>query len=367
MYSQPTVIGLPKEALDTPALLVDLDKMQRNIAKMAATFRQYGVSWRPHTKCPKSPAVAHKLLDAGAIGITCAKLGEAEVMAAAGVKSILIANQVVGQPKIVRLVNLLRHAEIIVSVDSIENITALDAAACEKGVRLKVVIEVNTGMERAGVEPGQPVVDLAKTISQCKGLHFAGLMGWEAQTVRVKDLAEKEKLVAEAIKKLTDSAEMCRREGMPVDIVSCGGTGTYPYSAKQPGVTEIQAGGGIFCDVMYKTQMTIDHEYALTVLATVTSRPKPFRIITDTGKKTMSSDGAVPLPIGIDNVKSVALSAEHATITLEQPSAWPKVGDKIEFVVGYSDTTVMLHDEIYGIRDGKVEVVWPVLGRGKLR
>ena len=367
MFPYVSAVGMPKEALDTPALLVDLEKMGRNIARMASTMRDNQVDWRPHVKCPKVPAIAHRLLDAGAIGVTCAKLGEAEVMAAAGIRNILIANQVVGPTKISRLVNLLPSAEVIVAVDNPENVTALDAAARAKGVQLKVVIEVNTGMDRAGVEPGAPVVDLASTISKCQGLHFAGLMAWEAHTIRIANPIEKNRAVGEAIKKLVDSADLCRDQGMPVEIVSCGGTGTYLYSSKQPGATEIQAGGGIFGDVAYKTHMGVDHEYAMTVLATVTSRPNPTRIICDNGKKTMSSDAAAPLPLGIPNVSSVDLSAEHAIITLDQPSDAPRLGDTIEFVVGYSDTTVMLHDEIFGVRDGKVEVVWPILGRGKLR
>ena len=367
MYPYTSVIGLPKEALDTPALLVDLEKMERNVARMASTMRENGVNWRPHVKCPKVPAIAHRLLDAGAIGVTCAKLGEAEVMAAAGIRNILIANQVVGPTKISRLVNLLPSAKVIVAVDNAENVSALDAAARAKGVQLEVVIEVNTGMDRAGVEPGAPVIDLASAISKSQGLEFAGVMAWEAHTIRIADPIEKERKVAEAVKKLVDCAEQCRNLGMPVEIVSCGGTGTYLYSSKQPGATEIQAGGGIFGDVMYKTHMGVDHEYAMTVLATVTSRPNPTRIIFDNGKKTMSSDAAAPLPIGIPNVESVDLSAEHARITLAQPSDTPRLGDTIEFVVGYSDTTVMLHDEVFGIRDGTVEVVWPILGRGKLR
>ena len=154
---------------------------------------------------------------------------------------------------------------------------------------------------------------------------------------------------------------------MPVDIVSCGGTGTYAITSGLAGVTEVQAGGGILCDVMYSQHMGVDHEFASTILATVTSRPTPTRIICDAGKKAMSSDGATPRPLLAGEVKSVGLSAEHATIKLVEPDASVKVGDKLEFVVGYTDTTTMLHDELYGIRDGKVAVVWPILGRGKFR
>jgi D-serine deaminase-like pyridoxal phosphate-dependent protein len=361
------VVGLPKDRLDTPALCVDLDVMEGNIARIATACREHGVAWRPHTKGQKVPAIAHKLLAAGAIGVTCQKLGEAEVMAAAGIRDILVANQIVGDQKIARLVNLLRHADVVVAVDDPDNVAALDAAARAKGVRLRVVIEVNIGGNRAGVEPGVAVAALARRIAEHPGLRFAGVMGWESHTTSIPDQAEKEHAVAAAVKLLTQSADACRSAGLPVDIVSCGGTGTYRFTTAQPGVTEIEAGGGIFSDVRYRTKFLVDHPYALTVMTTVTSRPNPRRIICDAGKKAMSSDAAEPLPLGVEHVKSVNLSAEHARIELTEPDTRLRVGDRVEFVVGYGDTTVHLHEELYGIRDGAVEIVWPILGRGRMR
>jgi D-serine deaminase-like pyridoxal phosphate-dependent protein len=366
--SQQSYVGLPKWEVDTPALLVDLAVMERNIERMARTFRATGVGWRPHTKGLKVPAIAQMLLDAGALGVTCAKVGEAEVMARAGITEILIANQVVGEPKIARLLDLLSTADPIVAVDSFENVDQLDRMAQARGVRLRVVVEVNTGMDRAGVEPGAPAVALASYLASRSGLHFAGVMGWEGHAVRIAPADEKRRTVESAVGSLTDTAEQCRAAGLPVEIVSCGGTGTYTITSGVSGVTEVQAGGGILCDVMYSQFMGVDHEFASTILVTVTSRPTPTRIICDAGKKAMSSDGAVPRPLLVNAaVKSVGLSAEHATINLHEPDTSIKVGDKLEFVVGYTDTTTMLHDELYGIRDGKVEVVWPILGRGKFR
>ncbi|MCE2438812.1 MAG: DSD1 family PLP-dependent enzyme [Candidatus Latescibacteria bacterium] len=368
MIVQTHLIGCRKEDLDTPALLVDLPTLERNTRKMADTIiRQAGVRWRPHTKGMKTPALAHRLLEAGAIGITCAKLGEAEVMAAGGVRDILIANQIVGPRKIARLVNLRRHADVMVCVDNENNVRQLNLAAVEKGVRVRVLIEVDVGMNRAGVAPGEPVLSLAQIVAACPGLQFSGLMTWEAHTLAIEDIHEKRRLIAESLSRITTSADLCRRNGLPVDIVSCGGTGTYWISAFQPGITEIEAGGGIFGDIRYRTVFGVKHEYALTVLSTVTSRPTPARIICDAGKKTMSSDAAVPEPIGIPNVTSVALSAEHGKIELSVPAQTPRVGETIEFVAGYSDTTVVLHDELYGIRDGAVEAVWPLPARGRLQ
>jgi D-serine deaminase-like pyridoxal phosphate-dependent protein len=360
------MIGHSKWDLDTPALLLDLAAMDRNIERMATTFRQAGVGWRPHTKAIKIPAIAHKLLRAGALGITCAKVSEADVMVAGGIRDILIANQVVGEAKIARLVNLLPHGDPIVAVDNPTNVEQLAAAARAKGLPLRVVVEVNVGMNRAGVEPGD-VLDLARMVHESAGLHFAGLMGWEGHATSIADQEQKRQAIEHSLGLLTSSAESCRAAGLPVEIISCGGTGTYQFSSLYPGVTEIEAGGGIFGDVRYHDAMQVGHECAMTVLATVSSRPTPTRIITDSGKKTMSSDGAVPRPLIEAPVTSVSLSAEHAQIQLGAPTASPHVGDKIEFIVGYTDTTTMLHDELYGTRDGKVEVIWPILGRGKLQ
>jgi D-serine deaminase-like pyridoxal phosphate-dependent protein len=360
-------LGADKCSLDTPALLVDLDTMERNIECIAAACRRAGIGWRPHTKGQKVPAIAHKLLAAGAIGVTCAKLGEAEVMVAAGIRDIMVANQIANPHKIARLANLLGAADVIVAVDDAGNVAALGAAARTKGRRLRVVIEVNIGLNRAGVEPGEPCVALARLIAAHPGLRFAGLMSWEGHAAPIRDPQAKAYEVQSAVRKLTTSAELCRSAGLPVEIVSCGGTGTYALSAVQPGITEIQAGGGIFCDVHYRTNYGVDHPYAMTIMTTVTSRPNPLRIVCDAGKKTMSGDAALPLPLGLADVKSVRLSAEHATIELGSPNHQLKVGDPLEFVVGYTDTTVHLHETMYGVRNGRVEIAWPVAGRGRLQ
>jgi D-serine deaminase-like pyridoxal phosphate-dependent protein len=364
---QAHLVGQPVQALDTPAFLINVPVMDRNIARMAETFRAAGINWRPHTKGLKSPALVERLLAAGATGITCAKTSEAEVMAEAGIRDILIANQVVGAAKIARLLHVRTMADPIVAVDSVANVAELEAAAHAADTTLRVVVEVDTGMHRAGTAPGEPTVELARRVAQSPSLRFVGVMGWEGHATRVGEPGEKERRIAEAVGLLTATADACRAAGLPVEIVSCGGTGTYWVTARLPGVTEVQAGGGILSDVVYREVMGVDHEAAATILTTVTSRPTPTRIICDAGKKTMSSDGAVPQPRLEAPVRSVGLSAEHATIELQNPSDSPHVGDKIEFVVGYTDTTVHLHEELYAVRDGRVEAVWPVLGRGKLR
>ena len=367
MNTATTGTGLAKAELDTPALLVDLDVMDANIARIASTCRQHGVGWRPHLKGHKTIEIARKELAAGAVGITCAKLGEGEVMAAAGISNVLIANQIVGPLKIQRLMNLPADANPIVAVDNIANATELADAAVARGRAAHVVIEVDIGMKRAGVAPGAAVVALAKAIGERPGLRFRGLIGWEAHAVTIADPGEKERTVAAAIGLLTASATACREAGHAVDIVSCGGTGTFPYCAMQPGVTDIQVGGAIFSDMHYRTHYHADFPCALTLMATVTSRPTATRLVLDAGKKSMSGDAAMPLPTGLPQVRSLRLSAEHATIELEAPSERPRIGERIEFIVGYSDTTVHLHEEIFGVRNGHIECIWPIAARGRLK
>src|SRR5437773_1328862 len=211
-------IGRSKRSLDTPVLLLDLDAMERNVARMAAFFREVPVGWRPHIKGVKVPAVAHLELRAGAHGITCAKLGEAEVMAAAGIRDILVANQIVGPIKIGRLVELADRADPIVCVDSIENLTELDAVFTRANKRLRVAIEVDIGMNRAGVEPGAPVVAFAREIANRPGLRFAGVVGWEAHATTIGDAAKKEQTVRAAVSLLTASARACLEAGYKVEV-----------------------------------------------------------------------------------------------------------------------------------------------------
>lgn len=361
-------VGCQAEDLDTPALLVDLPTLESNIQRMAKTMvHEAGVQWRPHMKGIKTPAIAHMMLRAGAVGVTCAKLGEAEVMAANGITDILVANQVVGARKIARLVNVQRQADVAVAVDNFDNVEQIDAAAQALGVRVRLLIEVNAGMDRAGVEAGPPAVELARHIAGRKGVQFSGLTAWEMLALRLTDIDEKRKVVADSLAPVMATAQACRDEGLPVDIISTGGTGTYWVSAFYPGVTEVQAGGGVFSDIVYRRHYGLDLPPALTVLSTVTSRPTPTRVICDAGKKTMSSDSAVPEPIGMGPVAAASFSAEHGKIEFESASDTPSVADTMRFVPGCVDSTVVLHDQLYGVRDGMVETVWPLLARGRLQ
>lgn len=357
-------VGVPLAEIDTPALLIDIDAMDRNIAHVAGELAGHGVSWRPHAKGHKCPAVAHRQLAAGAIGVTCAKLSEAAVMAEAGIPSILVANQVVGPLKVRRLAALTATGvEVIVAVDDLGNVHELDAAARERGVRIPVVIEVDTGMQRAGVAPGQPVVDLAKEIVASPNLRFAGLMAWEGHTLGIADHAARRQEVVAAVERLTSSASACREVGIPVEIVSCGGSGTYLTTGTLPGVTEVQAGGATLGDSFYRN-LEAPLERALSLLVQVTSRPTPERIVFDAGRKSTDPGMHKPVPLGIEGVEKITLSAEHGWIELDRPSTL-KPGDRFELEIAYHDHTVHLHDDLYVVRNGVVIAIWPVAGRGK--
>ncbi len=358
-------VGQSLDALDTPFLWVDLDQLEANIAALAAYFRAAGVAWRPHIKGIKVPEVAHKAIAAGAIGVTCAKLGEAEVMAAAGIRDILIANQVVGPHKIGRLVALRRSADVKVAVDCAANVRALAAAAVAAGVEIGVLIEVDNGMARAGVAPGESVVALARLIHSTPGLRFAGIMGWEGHAVGITDPDLKRTTVEKAVALLGESARLCRAAGLPVHIVSGGGSGDYTISAHLGVLTEIQAGGAIFCDATYLAWGAHTRP-SLFVRTMVTSRPAADRIITDAGFKALPAWTRAPVPVGLPPAQPYRTSAEHGTLILDAPDERIRVGDTFDCIVGYGDATVFLYDRLIAARRGVVEAVWPVAARGKL-
>lgn len=355
--------GLPLAALETPALCLDLDAYRRNVERMVEYIvRRHGLGWRPHMKGQKAPALALEAVNAGALGVTCATLYEAEAMAEAGVVSILIANQIAGERKLARLARLVRRTPgVMAATDSSAQARLVQAAALAEGVEIPVLIEVNVGMNRCGVAPGEAAVALAREIAGLPGLRLAGLMGWEGHVLAFDDPAKLAR-IGEAMGLLTSTAEACRAAGVAIGIVSSSGSGTFRMAAPMPGITEVQAGGGVFSDLSYEKWGLGDHEFALTVLTRVVSRPAPDRVIVDGGFKTMSVQHGLPRPVGLA-VKGLVLSAEHGTIELAAPAEQPAVGDIVQFIPGYTDSTVCLHDEMCVLRAGVLETVWPIPGR----
>lgn len=366
MQPPETFIGLPKTELDTPALLIDLDKMETNIQTMANYFKTVNAVLRPHVKTHKTPILSHKQIAAGAIGVTCAKLGEAEAVIHAGIRDVLIANQVVGRQKIARLINLAKHSEIMVAVDNTQNVNDISDAATAKGVTIRMLIEVNTGMNRCGVEPGKPTLELAQHVRSTPHVKFEGLMGYEGHTVANPNYAEREAATRAAVQLLIDAKRYLEKNSISVTIMSGGGTGTFNITGSIPEMTEVQAGSYIFMDSTYRKVKGVGEQFqcALTVLATVVSRPAPDRVIVDTGLKVLAKEFGIPQPIGLEGIEMTGLSEEHGKMNAkENVTLIP--GDKLEILPTHCCTTVNLHDKYYGIRDGIVESVWEIAARGK--
>jgi len=360
-------IGLAVSELDTPALLVDLELLQHNIDRMAGHLRDRGVAWRPHAKAFKCPAIAHLLRRAGAIGVTVAKVSEAEVMADGGIDDILIAHLVVGSSKVARLAALQRRADVKVTVDHPDHVGPLGRAASAAGVTIGVLVDVDIGMKRTGVATPQGAVELARQVSATSGLRLDGLMGYEGHTLMIADPAEKRAAVAAALAKLLHARELAHADGLECRIVSAGGSGSYQYTADTPGITEIQAGGGIFaCQYYTKICKVTGHRPALTVLATVVSRPSPDRAILDIGQKSISQHKTPPILRDYPDCHVAGLSAEHATIAVD-PQNSLRIGEKVHVIPGYSDFTFVLHDRVLGFHQGRVAVAWDLLGRGCLQ
>lgn len=363
-----SILGTLKSEIDTPALLVDLNALEANVATMADFCRQTGVAVRPHIKTHKTPAIARMQLDAGAIGLTCAKLGEAEVMVdEADARDVLIANQIVGPTKIARLVRLAHKADLMVAVDDATNVAQLGAAARAGGVALRVLVEVDVGRERCGVLPGEPTLALAHRVAETEGLCFAGLMGYEGHLVTLPDEAERADKVRAAFAPLIETKRRLEADGLLVGIVSGAGTGTYALTGRISGVTEIQAGSYVLMDRSYSQVEGLPFRQALTLLTTVISRPAPDRAVVDAGRKSITVDLGLPQPTTWPELEVVSLSEEHGILRLAKPGQEPKIGDKLELVPSHVCTTVNLHDVFYALRGDTVEAVWPIAARGKFR
>lgn len=361
-----SLVGQKTDALDTPALIVDRDVLLANIDHMASALRERETGWRPHSKAHKSPAVAHLQIAAGAHGITCAKVSEAEVYVASGIRDILIANQIVGPVKTRRLAHLARYAEIAVAVDAFENVLEHEAAASEAGTSPRIVIEMNCGMNRAGIEPGEPALDLARRIHALKHVRFGGVMTWEGHTLSIAEPREREDAIRGALAPVLETVQAIRDAGIAVPIVSCGGTGTFLTTAGIEGVTEVQAGGGIFGDRFYR-DLDVAVSPALALIVTVTSRPTPTRIIIDAGRKSLDPSNVLPDVVGLDNVIGRSFSAEHGTIELSAPNSDVRVGDRLRLNIGYSDQAVHLHEQMFVIQGDEIDAVWPTSARGRLQ
>jgi D-serine deaminase-like pyridoxal phosphate-dependent protein len=363
------VIGLNKYDLDTPALLVYLGAMEHNLKQMSEFFKGKKAKLRPHVKLHKAtPVLAHRQLEAeGTIGLTCAKLAEAETLAQAGIKDILIANQIVGHRKIRRLVNLAKFTQVMVAVDGYANIAELSEAAEVAGVKLRVLVEVNIGHNRCGVAPFDPALQMALAVRDLPGLRFMGLMGYDGHCTMKLEASQREACSQKANRLLVGTKEYIEKAGLRVEIVSASGTFTYKYAANIPGITEIQAGTYLLMDTAFQEAGVADFQCSLTVLGTVTSRPtypgaEDLAVI-DVGRKVMGMAYGMPEIKSPSGATILGLSQEHGQVRLTGMSLDLNVGDKLELWVRDANDTINRYESFHAIRDDLVEAVWDIPGR----
>ena len=351
-------------SVDTPALLLDLASLESNLKHMADFFANRHCKLRPHFKSHKCTTISKLQLQAGAIGITCAKLGEAEVAANAGIRNILIANQIVGELKVRRLVDLCRRAEPMVAVDSVQNVKMLSEMANAAGVSIGVLVEVDIGMGRCGVAPGEPSLNLALMVAASPGLRFEGLQGYEGHCVDLRDEVQRKKETLNAVGLLVETRRLLERSGFKVNIVSGGGTGTYMINGDYDGIDEVQAGSYAAMDWWYG-DIRPEFKQAMSILATVISRPNPHLLVVDVGRKGVGAEWGAPRIKNSPEWLVASFTSEEHTKIAVPAEASVAIGDKIELIPSHGCTTSNLYSEFVVHRNGTVTDTWPIEGRGQ--
>jgi len=372
-YDIPAAIGMDMADIQTPCLILDLDALERNITKMGKLVADMGVRHRIHGKMHKSVDVA--LLQerlGGSCGVACQKVSEAEAFVRGGIRDVLVSNQVRDPMKIDRMARLpLRGARIICCVDDSDNVAELSAAASRHGTQLECLVELDCGAGRCGVLTTPEVVDMAVAIDQAAGLKFAGLQAYQGAMQHLDNYADRKAKIDIAVAMVADAVAALADQGLACDIVGGGGTGSYYFEGKSGIYNELQCGSYAFMDADYgrildKNGARIDHgewDNALFILTAVMSHAKPDMAICDAGLKAQSVDSGLPVIFGRDDVSYVKCSDEHGVIS--DPDGVLKVGDKLRLVPGHCDPTCNVHDWYVGVRNGKVETLWPVTARGK--
>lgn len=366
----PAEIGMPAQAVDTPALVLDLDVLDRNLKRMADTAGRAGVRLRPHAKAHKCSMIARKQMALGAVGVCCQKVSEAEAMVEGGVPDVLVTYEVVGEPKVRRLAALARHARVAAIADHPDQVAAYSRAAGEFGVTLPVMVDLHAGGPRTGVESGKPAVDLALRIAGSPGLRFGGLQAYNGAAQHVRDHAERRATYAAYAARASDTRQLLEDAGLVCETISGGGTGTCEWEAESGVFTELQPGSYIFMDADYAPNLDEEgrpwrgFEHSLFILTAVMSCGSRNYAIVDAGTKAANVDTAMPLVCDQAGTHYARASDEHGVLELSPEAAPLRLGQKLRLIPGHCDPTVNLHDWIVCIRDGTVEAVWPVSGRG---
>jgi 3-hydroxy-D-aspartate aldolase len=366
----PAEIGMSLDVVDTPALLIDLEVFERNIRRLSEATAAFPVKLRPHAKTHKCPVIALRQMAAGAVGVCCQKVSEAEALVYGGVTNVLVSNEIVGAPKLARLAALAKQAWVAVCADDSGNVKQLSEAASAFGIRLPVLVEVNVGADKCGVPPGDPVLVLARQITESPGLRFAGLQAYHGAAQHIRAYDKRKEAINKAIEKVETTVKLLKRHGLTCELVSGAGTGTYSFEADSGLYNELQAGSYIFMDADYGRNLNSagthggEFEHSLFVLATVMSHPVKERAVLDAGLKALSVDSGMPLVVGKPNVEYIGASDEHGKLALHDPQRTLEIGEKVRLVPGHCDPTVNLHDWFVGYRQNRVEAIWPITARG---
>ncbi len=353
-----TSLGIRKSEIETPALLVDLDAMEQNLRRMSQFFQSRKSKLRPHFKNHRVLEMAALQMEKGAIGITCANRWQAEKLVHFGIHNVLIANEIAGEASLRRYLALCREAPVILALDNTAVVRDLACLAGDHAADVQVLVDIDLGLERCGVSPGEPAAALALEIVK-RGMQLRGIMGYEGHLQPIEAGPEKRTRVLEAMEQLADSKKRIEAAGIQVEIVSCGGTGDYTIAAEHPTVTEIQAGSYLLMDTWY-APFAPEFQPSLTVLATVISKTPGQRIVVDSGVKALSGQRGLPTVKDFRGLRLKALHAEHAPIEIIDSEAIVEVGNKIEISVQYHDGTMQLHRRMYGMRKGIVEKIFEI-------
>jgi len=369
----PQQVDVSKWELDTPALCVDLDALEANLAAMQAAVVRNGIAARPHAKTHKCPAIARLQIESGAVGICTAKVSEAEVMLEHGIDRVLMTTSNVTPFKIARAMRLRRrHSGFVQATDSPENARDLSEAAVAAGVTADVVIDVDPGMNRTGITPGRPALELAQLVDRLPGLRLLGLLCYDGGSQHVRGFAERRARTLEGLAPAAETRALMERAGLDTGIFSGGGTGTYNIDHETPGLTDVQVGSYVFMDAQYleiggasDPEIYSDFQPSLTILTTVLNSQYAGQVTTDAGAKACTINQPWPIVKGETGMSYRSGSDEFGTLRYEDPSRTYLVGDKLELIVSHCDPVVNLYDEMYAIRGDRVEAAWRIAARGR--
>lgn len=358
------VVGELRSNVPTPALCLDLSRFESNLAEIVRIVKASGKRWRPHVSCHRSPSIAQIQLAQGATGLTCATVTEAELFAAAGARSILLAHSIVGSDRTRRLAGLCHDLELIVSCDHYVQADQLSSECFRQGTICRVLVEVNVGMDRTGVRPGHDTLELARGIERLPGLKLAGFTGYAGHAMAIPNVDERQQCIEAAHGILAQTRDQFQQNGLCCDIISAGASGSLFAAINCDALTEVQAGTAVFGDVTdSKMPLIKDLKPALTLLATVISRPAYNRAVLDAGLTAFTTGNGSVVIKNIPDATVSRISAEHTVLQLGPESLELRIGDRVELIVGNPPVTTRFHEQYLCFRQDRLEQIWPIKTR----